>query len=49
MDIWLNQKFMFSRKKFYNADGNFAPSNKRDVEGTHMDKTHAKAWHEKKT
>jgi len=44
IDIWCNQKFDLARKNLFNANRNFSPCNKCDVEGTFMGHYHAKAW-----
>ena len=49
IDIWLNQKFNFARKKLFNSNRNFQPCNKCDVEGTFMGVEHSKVWEKKLT
>ena len=44
IDIWLNQKFQFARKKLLSADRNFSPCNKCDVSGELIGKKHANEW-----
>ena len=44
IDIWLNQKFQFARKKLLLAERNFSPCNKCDVSGELLGSKHAKEW-----
>ena len=44
IDIWCNQKFNLARKNLFQANRNFSPCNKCDVNGTFMGSNHAKAW-----
>lgn len=44
IDIWLNKKFQFARKKLLSADRNFSPCNKCDVSGEFIGSKHANEW-----
>ena len=44
INIWKNEKYFFARKKLLNADRNFSPCNKCDVEGSLIGNKHAKEW-----
>tara|TARA_A100001011_G_C14244871_1_gene815051 strand:+ start:672 stop:1574 length:903 start_codon:yes stop_codon:yes gene_type:complete len=46
IDIWLNQKFQFARKKLLSADRNFSPCDKCDVSGELIGNKHASEWNE---
>ncbi len=44
LDIWLNKKYQFARKKLLLADRNFSPCNKCDVSGELIGSKHANEW-----
>ena len=44
IDIWLNQKFQFARKKLLLAERDFSPCNKCDVSGELIGSKHANEW-----
>ena len=44
IDVWLNQKYEFARKKLLSADRNFSPCNKCDVSGELIGNKHAREW-----
>ena len=44
LDIWLNKKYQFARKKLLLADRNFSPCNKCDVAGELIGSKHANEW-----
>jgi radical SAM protein with 4Fe4S-binding SPASM domain len=44
LDIWLNKKYQFARKKLLNSNRNFSPCSKCDVSGELIGSEHAKNW-----
>ena len=44
INIWKNEKYLYARKKLLNANRNFSPCNKCDVEGSLIGNKHAKEW-----